>query len=183
MRKSRLFVIALLFIAPSVFAQKERSFSVFISEFRMSSSSSTGRHWYSDYGAAFENSFTPRLSVQLSVASEHHQSYPYVVDNTGYINQVPAVSFRTYPIDVTARYRFVNASRWKPFLGLGARYVAAPHVDSMFGYRNRFSPEAVGGVVFQLRHFGVAFEGKALVGDRENYDTALRTSVGLNWRF
>jgi hypothetical protein len=96
---------------------------------------------------------------------------------------VTPVKFRTYPIDLTARYRFVNDTRWKPFIGAGARYVAAPHVDSMFGYTNRLSPELVGGVVFQLRHLGIVVDGKALLADHEYYDSAFKTAVGLNWRF
>lgn len=161
---------------------RENNFSIFVYQVGLTASD-RGRNWYSDYAAAFETSLTPRFSAQLSLGSEHHRSYAYVVDETGYINPVPPVSFRTYPIDLTARYRFTNETRWKPYLGAGARYVAAPHVDSMFGYSNRWSPEIVGGVVFQLRHFGIVFDGKALLGDHEHYDSAFKTSLGLNWRF
>ncbi len=182
MRKSRLFVIALLFIAPAAFAQRENNFSVFLYQAGVSSSES-GRHWYGNYGAAFESSLTSHFSAQLSVGSEQHRSYPYVVDETGYINQVTPVRFRTYPIDLTGRFRFVNDTRWKPYIGAGARYVAAPHVDSMFGYTNRLTPELVGGVVYQLRHFGIVVDGKVLLGDHQYYDSAFKTSFGLNWRF
>jgi outer membrane protein W len=182
MRKPRLFVIALLFIAPTVFAQRENSFSVFLNPFGVQEAKQD-RHWYSSYGAAFESSFTPRFSAQIAIGSEQHRSFPYVVDETGYINQVKPVRFRTYPIDVTGRFRFVNDTRWKPYIGAGARYVAAPHVDSMFGYTNRWTPELVGGVVYQLRHFGIVADGKLLLGDHEYYDSAFKTSFGLNWRF
>ncbi len=182
MRKSRLFVFALLFIAPAVFAQRENNFSVFLNQFGLEASNK-GRHWNSSYGAAFESSFTPHFSAQLSVGSEQHHSFPYVVDETGFINDVTPVKFRTYPIDLTARYRFVNETRWKPYIGAGARYVAAPHVDSMFGYTNRVTPELVGGVIFQLRHLGIVADGKVLLGDHEYYDSAFKTSLGLNWRF
>ncbi|MDQ6800614.1 MAG: hypothetical protein M3041_07225 [Acidobacteriota bacterium] len=65
---------------------------------------------------------------------------------------------------MTGRFRFVNESRWKPYIGAGARHVAAPNVDSMFGYTNRWTPELVGGVVFQLRHFGFVADAKVLLG-------------------
>ena len=182
MRKSGLFVIVLLFIAPAVFAQRENNFSVFVNQFEMRESN-TGRHWYSNYGAAFESALTPHFSAQVSVGSEHHSSYSYVVDETGFVNQVTPVRFRTYPIDLTARYRFVNDTRWKPYIGAGARYVAAPRVDSMFGYTNRWSPEVVGGVVFQLKHLGIVADGKVLTGDHEYYDSSFKTSIGLSWRF
>jgi outer membrane protein W len=182
MRKSRLFVIVLILVAPAVFAQRENNFSVFLNQFGLQESNQ-GRHWYTSYGAAFESSFTPRFSAQISIGAERHSSFPYVVDETGYINQVTPVKFRTYPIDLTARYRFVNETRWKPYIGAGARYVAAPHVDSMFGYTNRVTPELVGGVVFQLRHLGIVADGKVLLGDHEYYDSVFKTSLGLNWRF
>jgi outer membrane protein W len=182
MRKSRLLVIALLLIAPAVFAQRQNTFSVFFNQFGMTASEQNKR-WYANYGAAFESSLTPHFSAQISVGSERHNSYSYVVDETGYINQVAPVRFRTYPIDLTARYRWVNETRFKPYLGLGARYVAAPHVDSMFGYTNRVTPELVGGVVYQLRHLGIVADGKVLLGDHEYYDAAFKTSIGLSWRF
>ncbi len=159
MRKSRLFVIALLLIAPAVFAQRENNFSVFFNQFGLQESNQ-GRHWYTSYGTGFESSFTPHFSAQFSIGSEQHASLPYVVDETGYINQVTPVKFRTYPIDLPARYRFVNETRWKPYIGAGARYVAAPHVDSMFGYTNRVTPQLVGGVVFQLRHLGIVADAR-----------------------
>jgi outer membrane protein W len=182
MRKSGLLVLALLLAAPSLFAQEKNNFSVFASSLEFSNSSA-GRRLNAAYGLSFERMFTPHLSAEISVSSESHHSYGYVVDETGYINQVSAVSFRTHPIDLIARYRFVNESRWRPFLGLGMRYAAAPHVDSMFGYRNRWTPEADGGVVYQMRHLGIVIDGKALLGDHEYYDSVLKTSIGLSWRF
>jgi len=182
MPKPRLLVILLLLLAPSAFAQRENNFSVFLYQAGVATSDNN-RHWYSNYGAAFESSLTRHFSAQFSVGSEQHSSRPYVVDETGYINQVPAVRFRTYPIDLTARYRFVNDTRWKPYIGAGARYVSAPHVDSMFGYSNRWTPEVTGGVIYQLRHLGIVVDGKALLGDHEYYDSVFKTSFGVSWRF
>ena len=179
MRTARFLV--LLLIAPAAFAQQRNDFSVFVSNFGVSTSQNT--RWHVDYGAAVNTSFTPRFSAQLSVTSERHHTYPYVVDSSGYINQVDPVGFRTYPIDLTGRFHFFTESRWKPFLGAGLRYVAAPHVDSQFGLRSHLTPEAVGGVVFQMRRIGIVFEGKQLLGDREYYDSMFKASVGVNWRF
>jgi outer membrane protein W len=182
MRTARFLVIILLLIAPAAFAQQRNDFSVFISNLGMSSSQQHS-HWYADYGVALDTSFTPRLSAQLSVTSEQHHTYPYVVDSSGYINQVAPVAFHTYPIDLTGRYHLFTNSRWKPFLGAGLRYVAAPRVDSQFGLQSRLTPEAVGGVMFQMQRIGIVFEGKQLLGDREYYDSMFKASVGLNWRF
>ena len=182
MRRVPLLVIALLFVAPAVFAQRENNFSVYFLQAGLATPGGN-RHWYSNYAAGFESSLTPHFSAQVSVGSEQHSSYGYVVDETGFINQVPPVTFRTYPIDLTGRFRFVNDTRWKPYIGAGARYVAAPKVDSMFGYTNRWTPELTGGVVFQLRHLGIVADGKVLLGDHEYYDSAFKTSFGLSWRF
>lgn len=90
------------------------------------------------------------------------------------------MKFRTYPIDFTLHYRF-DDTRWKPYIGAGARYVAAPHVDSMFGYTNRLTPEVVGGVVFQMRHLGIFADGKVNLGDHEYYDPVFKTAIGVSW--
>ena len=185
MRKSLLFLIALLFIAPTVFAQRENNFSVFLYQAGLAASES-GRHWYSDYAAAFESSLTPHFSAQISVGSERHASYPYVIDETGYVNQVTPVKFRTYPIDLTARYRFVNDTRWKPYIGAGAHYVAAPkvHLDPGFGYQNHIDGEVDGGVAFMFTPaLGVMLDGRVIGGERETYDPIFRVSAGLSWRF
>src|SRR5712692_2250529 len=166
MRKPALLTVLLIAFVPAAFAQQRNNFTVFISNLGVYSASQH-THWYSDYGAALDTAFTPRLSAQLSVTSEHHRTYPYVVDSSGYINQVDPVGFHTYPIDLTGRYHFITDSRWKPFLGAGLRYVAAPHVDSQFGYQNHLTPEAVGGVIFQMQRIGIVSEGKQLLGDRE----------------
>ena len=183
MRKSSLFVIALLFMAPAAFAQVKHSVSAFFNGAGVGTTRSGDRNWYAEYGLGYDAAFTPHWSAAISVGSEHHSSRGYVVDETGFINEVPSVSFRTNPIDLTGRFHFVNETRWKPYIGAGARYVAAPHVDSMFGYTNRWTPEAVGGVVFQLKHLGILAEAKVLAGDHEYYDSAVKTSLGLSWRF
>jgi len=182
MRKTRLFVIAFFFVASALLAQGKSNVSIFFNRSNVAATEGP-HHWYSDYGAAYDFSITPRFSAALSVADEKHSSYGYVVDETGYINQVTPVQFRTYPIDLTGRFHFINDTRWKPYIGAGARYVAAPHVDSMFGYTNRWTPELTGGLVFQFRHLGIVADGQVLLGDHEYYDSVFKTSLGLSWRF
>ena len=115
--------------------------------------------------------------------SERHQSYPYVVSPTGAFVPIDAVRFHTYPIDFSVRYHWVNDTRWKPFVGVGVRYVAAPDVKA-FGYQNHFGPEIVGGTAFQItKSLGVVADGKAYVGDHEPYDQPWKVGFGLAWRF
>ena len=44
-------LLALLLIAPAAYAQPKTSLSVFLSQVNIAYSSTTGHHWYSDYGA------------------------------------------------------------------------------------------------------------------------------------
>ena len=42
----------------------------------------------------------------------------------------------------------------------------------------------MGGTVFQIKKsFGLFLDGKAYLGDREFYDSQLKGSFGLLWRF
>lgn len=126
----------------------------------------------------------PNLSIQLAIASERAETYPYIVNPTGTFTTVPPVSFRIYPVDLTVRYHFLNDTRWKPYIGAGAHYEAAPHVGPEFRYQNHLGPLLVGGTAFEItRSFGLVLDGKAVFGDHEPYDRALRSTVGFDWRF
>src|SRR5205823_6345748 len=148
MRKPALFFILVLAVAPSAFAQRKNELSVFLSDISHVTEAFGKTHWYGGVGLAYNAFVTPRFSAQLAVAAEEHRSYPYIIDGLGGIQPVPSRKLRTYPIDLSGRYQFLNETRWKPYLGLGARYLAAPKADPGFGYRNRLTPEAVGGVEF-----------------------------------
>ena len=177
-------LIVLLLAVPGLYAQQapRNTFSVFLSDLAGASSGGHTR-WYGNYGAALESSLTPHWSAQISVTSERHHTYPYFVDEVGFINEVTPVGFHTYPIDLTGRYHFLTDSRWKPFIGAGLRYLGRPNVDSQFRYQSHLTPEVTGGVVLQFNRFGIAFEGKQLVGDRVPYDSLFKAAAGLNWRF
>ena len=138
------------------------------------------------FGVSYDRTLTPRLSLDAAIAYERHLSYPYVVDVGGFVDLVPRSSLRTAPIDLTARYHWLNDTRWKPYLGGGAHYVAAPkvHLDPGFNYRNHFDAEVDGGVVFMVTPaLGVMLNSRVIGGDHETYDPVLRVSAGLSWRF
>ena len=104
------------------------------------------------YGVAYDRTFAPRWSVQASVAVERHPSYDYVFEDNGAITLVPRERLRTMPIDLVARYHWLNDTRWKPYAGLGAHYVAAPDADRRFRYRNHLEGAINGGTLFMLTH-------------------------------
>jgi len=174
-------ILCSFLVAATALGQPKNEFSVFVTEANINSG---GTRSGQSFGAAFDRMFSPRISAQLAVGSERHRSYAYIVNPNGTFTATDPVGFRTYPIDFSVRYHFVNDTRWHPYAGLGARYVRQPHVSSQFNYQDHIGPEIVGGTAFQLtRSFGLVVDGKVYLGDREQYDSQLKTSFGLLWRF
>ena len=173
-----------LLVASTAFAQKKNELSVFVTDAAFGYSRDQGTEGSASFGLAFDRMWTPQVSTQLSVGYERHHTYPYIVNPTGTFTAVPPVRFTTLPIDLSARYHFLNETRWKPYLGLGLRYVRQPNISSQFNYRDHIGPEIVGGTAVQFtRSFGLVLDGKAYLGDREQYDSQFKTSFGLLWRF
>jgi outer membrane protein W len=180
----KLSIVLVVAFTSSAFAQQKNTVAVFVTNPGINIRSTSGTNVSSGIGLAFSRTFTPRISGELAIASESHRTYPYIVGPNGSIVPVAPRGFRSYPIDATVRYHFANETRWKPFVGIGAHYIGAPRVGSEFRYQNHFGPEIVGGTVFQIgRSIGIVLDAKVYVGDREQYDTPFRPSIGLNWRF
>ena len=178
-----LMLVALFSVPTVLLAQPKQTFSLFAAEVN---TSAQDEQRPAGFGIAYDRMLTQRVSLDAAIAYERHLSYPYVVDVGGFVNQVPRARLRTVPIDVTARYHWLNDTRWKPYLGAGAHYVAAPnvHLDPGFGYQNHLDGEIDGGVVFLFTPaLGVMLDGRVIGGDRETYDPVFRVSAGLSWRF
>lgn len=183
MRKVVVVLFSLL-IASAALAQQKNEFSVFVTNSSLTLSRDHGPQGSNSLGLAFDRMVTPRISTQLSVNYERHRTYSYIVNPTGTFAAVPPVRFTTVPIDLSARYHFLNETRWKPYLGLGLRYVRQPNISSQFNYQDHIGPEIVGGTAVQFtRSFGLLLDGKVYLGDREQYDSQFKTSFGLLWRF
>ena len=173
MRKIVEFAVIAL-VCSAAYAQQTQTLSLFRS----------GVDEQAGYGISYEQMFAPRWSVQAAVAVERHHSYGYVVEDNGAIAMVEPERLRTVPIDLTARYHWPNDTRWKPFLGIGAHYVAAPDADPRFHYRNHLQTAFNGGTLFMLTHnLGLMLDGRIYLGGHEPYDDNLKTSIGLSWRF
>jgi hypothetical protein len=184
MRKVIVFLTLVFSVSSLAHAQQTRTASFFLSDVIQSQTDRRTEQWPGGFGVAFEQTFAQRWSVQGAVAVERHRSYPYVVEDDGSITLVDRVWLQTVPIDVTARYHWLNDTRWKPYLGLGAHYVAAPNADRRFRYQNHLDGEIGGGTLFMFNPaFGVMLDGRVLVGDREPYDQPFKVSLGVTWRF
>jgi outer membrane protein W len=184
MRKVLALLVVVLALPTFAFGQSQKqTLSIFVTD--VAASSSRTDSWPTGLGISYERMFAQRLSLQGSVAYEHHRSYPYVVESDGSITQVDSRRVRTMPIDVTARYHWLNDSRWKPFIGLGAHYVAAPSVDPRFRYENHLDGVVDGGTAFMFTPtIGVLLTSRMILGNREEtYDSTFKVSAGVSWRF
>ena len=175
-------VLALLTtaFATTTFAQRNQ-FSIFYTQ----SFTETSQN----LGAAFHHEFTPRFAGGISAAAEDSE-IAYCVGGILTPERCNYVNVRTYPIDFTARFQFPNDTRWKPYIGAGLRYIAAPEltVDELnFAgdqYSDEISPEIVGGFDFVISGpFALSVELKGLLGNVEDYDSSLKVAAGLGWRF
>jgi outer membrane protein W len=183
MRKAVIFIAA-VFVCSAASAQKKQTFSLFLSDVMQTQTDRVSESWPSGFGVAYERMLAPRWSVQAAVAVEHHGSYPYIVEDNGAITFVDRERLQTIPIDLTARYHWVNDTRWKPYLGFGAHYIAAPNADARFRYKSHLDAQLNGGTLFMFTPtLGAMLDARVLGGDREPYEQALKLSFGLSWRF
>ena len=185
-RRTFLIVVLVHSLAPLASAQHNQ-LSVFVSE----SAGSVPVRSNRGYGLALTRQWTPRLSTGMAVAIED----PVVRECTGGFFDPLVCSettLRTYPVDLTGRFHFINDTRWKPYVGIGARYVRAPRLSSEASrtlgrdYADHLDPQVVGGLEFLITpSIGVGTEVKVLFCDNKNceYDSELKVAGGFIWRF
>lgn len=184
MRKLLLVAALVLLGAAQARAQQNQTASFFLSDVMQTETDRRTGQWPSGFGVSYERMFGPRWSVQAAAAVEHHKSYPYLVEDDGSITLVDRVRLQTVPLDLTARYHWPNDARWKPFLGFGAHYVAAPNADRRFRYQSRLGGEITGGTLFMFTpSFGATLEARGVIATHESYEPPLRVSFGASWRF
>ncbi len=193
MRNARMVMVSLLFAAAPVFAQQSHytnSVSVFVSDLSIAESSATGTRFGSDFGAALEHMFSDRVSAELAVTSQRIGGSVTTFPLEGFPTTTTR-SGRIYPIDATASYHFFTDSRWKPYLGAGARYVSdsvrvtGPLGDNRFTRRST-DPEITGGVTFQFNpRLGLRLDAKQILGSSGDIgaDAKFKASAGLSLRF
>jgi outer membrane protein W len=192
MRKSIVVAVSLLFVAGSAFSQqpeRSNSVSVFVSDLGVFHSSN-GTSVDAAFGAAFGHMFNRHVGAELSVTNRPTQHYVAYFINGQPVNEFSYTS-RLLPIDALVSYHFLTDSRWKPYLGAGARYLSSSirQTTPLGSYRSTtrsVDPEVSGGVIFQFRPaLGLRFDAKQVLGSRDyaRGDSAFSGSVGLSFRF
>jgi outer membrane protein W len=180
MRKFVLVLLTLLAVSASAQTlDKPTRVSLFVSNFALGFSESNGSFLDGGVGVALERRFSRRWSAELAVATEKHETQPYLFNPASF-------ELRTYPIDAVVRYSFLDVqTRWRPYVGAGARYVAPPDEPPGVQYDPQFSPEFVAGVEFNGGESWSLHAGaRQLIRDQTpTFDDWFKLSVGVGWRF
>jgi outer membrane protein W len=190
MRKSIVVAVSLLFLVAPAFAQHpahSNTVSVFVSDLTLSQSRSSGASLDAGYGAAFDHMFNDRLSGEVSVTSERQRRTFGSLSATGALTLFTR-SNTIYPVDANVSYHFLTNSRWKPYAGVGMRYVSFTSTEFSPSGRTwrTVNPEVSGGITFQFRpNLGLRFDAKQILGGDQSIiaDPAFKASVGLSFRF
>lgn len=193
MRNARMVIVSLLFVVAPLYAQqpnRPNAVTLFVSDVGFGWSGSSGVEYGADYGLALSHMFNDRFSGELAVTSQRigHSVTTYSING---LPTTIASSDRVYPIDASVSYHFFTNSRWKPYLGAGARYSSdsvrytSPLGDYHFS-RHSTDAEITGGITFQFNpRLGLRFDAKQVIGNPRDIgaDAKLQASVGLSLCF
>ena len=171
----RKLAVAIVFlVSTAAFAQeKPNGIYVFVANPGFAYSEPGGTSWNAAFGVALQRMFTPHLSGEVTVARDQHTSRVNAFDSNGNLLESQRFTNVFTPVDLTARYHFFTDGPWKPYAGLGVRYV-----------QSRAFPDVTGGVVWQFRpSLGLRFDAKVLVGHQPRFSDSINAGAGLAWRF
>jgi outer membrane protein W len=161
------FLVSLLALSASAQTiDRPNRVSLFVSNVSFGFSEGGGSFVDGGYGLAYEHRFSRKWSAELAAA----------------VHELEGA--RTYPFDAVARYSFTSVrTRWRPYVGAGVRYVAAP-ADPLQLYDNVIAPEVVAGVDFNpAEAWSLRFDAKQTLGNTYAYDEPFKLSLGVGWRF
>jgi hypothetical protein len=169
--------VAFLLVSTAAFAQQDKPTGIFVffNNPGFGVSERSGSYWEGGFGVAVQRMFTPHVSAELTVSRERHITELARYDLNGNIIDAPPLKlFNDFkPVDLMARYHFLNDSAWKPYAGIGVRYVESHAIGGL-----------TGGVVWQFRpSLGLRFDAKAMLGNHSRFTDTFNGSAGLAWRF
>jgi len=207
--RSAIFIAAssLLFVVAAASAQQRstpNAVTIFVSDLALSDTRTNGVRSDAGYGLALDHMFTDRVSVELAVSRQTFRRHVTTFVSSG----IPVSSFpefEIFPVDADVSYHFVSSSRWKPYAGVGLRYVG---MSEDFGgalgpnvvWSRAVAPEVVGGLTFQVRpELGIRLDAREVIRSAKSYITkpqpglppfddpgfvpTFQASLGLSFRF
>lgn len=202
--------VALLLLTVAAFGA-DTELTIFASN--ISYAESSGNSQFSGgVGLALSKVWNSHWSTELAVATEQHRApftrFEYLpLQPVNILAPVTEIrSFRIYPADLTASYRFTNSSRFTPYITGGLRYVNAPNgeritvitgamtpsgamipVNGGFEFRGgarRSAEMGAGGSVRLTPHVSFRFGFMQLLRtDSVSYDPLSRGTFGVSWKF
>jgi outer membrane protein W len=180
----RLFALFVLTLPLFAQQQSQNNFEIFVysSNVAFTHSERYGTSVDQNLGAAVSMKITPRVSLEAATVAQKWWEY----EPGPYHFGVPIVRIRrtVYPISIDGQYHFFNDGRWKPYLGLGVRYVSPK--STYYNLGTRVAPEITGGVSFMMTpHLALRFDAKQEIQSQTGpaYDPLSRASIGLGWHF
>lgn len=194
MRRHFAVVTLLLLFAVRAVAQEKAedlqkgTFRVFAfgSNFGYTESDLAGSNWHGGYGLGVEYRLSDRWAAELSVAREESPTWSYgLVGPDGQL-QVQRFQLVSHPVDVVGQYHFFTRSAWKPFVGIGARYVDTTGPGRPYAVEeSRISPQISGGFYYHFTpRLGLRVDMKRLLrSDSAYFDDTRKVSIGLGWKF
>ena len=168
----RAFVLSLLFVSTSAFAQQKNSFSVFVTNPGGGYTQASGTTFNAGLGIDYQRLLTEHWAADLSVARENYSFRAF--STTG---GPQAFSTKIFPVDMTARYTFFTSSRFRPYVGGGLRYV---HDNGVVRSSDAgLKPKILGGLSFYVT------PRFSIFGDvKQGFDNRTGpTSIGLRFGF
>lgn len=189
MRRSAV-LFAVMWFAVSSFAQEKATSSPSPGSFRLSvfardlayTESRGNSDFGGDVGVSLEYRLRQKWSMELSYTFE--KRHDFVAVTTHYpdgsvLLDTRRTTVQTHPVDLVGLYHFETGSRWKPYIGAGARYGVS---QRPFLYKYALHGEVVGGVDFQFTDkLSLRLDVKrVLTGD---FDRIANGSVGVGWKF
>jgi outer membrane protein W len=200
----RAFTVAaiLLMCASAVIAADTRAMQLSVFTSNLSFGQSNGQsQWGGGGGIALSRAWSPNWSTELAVAAQR-ESGLFTINSLAPSGAASPLTqrrdFSVFPADLTMQYRFLNQSRWIPYLVAGARYVGAPRsaqvevtpsLGNLAGtgsnLQERRSVEAGAGLSVRITpRVGLRVDAMRLLrSDGVNYDPLVRTSFGVSFRF
>jgi outer membrane protein W len=128
--------------------------------------------------------FGQRFSAEVSATREERSEVITFIDFEGQVIR-DRVNIDVMPVDVTARYHFRTPHiRWRPYAGLGARWVQAPS-SPVSDLKDRVSPMVIAGVDYNMTPvWSLRADAKRLLrGDDAPHDPLMKIAIGVGYRF
>jgi outer membrane protein W len=185
MRRALLFLAVCLITLPLAAQQspdKPLRVSLLATDITYTESDSTGSNLDTGFSIGLQYQFTPRWSAEASYGREEHTASWATYHGPTFV-EVERRTVTSQPFEFTGQFNFANDSRWKPYIGAGARYISKPD-DGTPRSETQLAPLVTAGVHFQITPtFSLRAEGKGKIGDDRYYDSQIKTAIGIGWRF